>query len=147
MTGTPLNLMVSTHTKGFWKKKHPDTMVLSDRTGYRRDYDRDPYSGYEKSDQLMFGVKIQNRKFHPKEWLIGLKLGDKAKAYPFLELEMAELPLKDELTSVPVSINYDRNSKTAVILDKNGKELPSVVGFWFAWYAFHPETDVFVNEW
>ena len=42
--GTPLNLMAFTHTKGFWKKKHPDTMVLSDRTGYRRDYDRDPYA-------------------------------------------------------------------------------------------------------
>ena len=95
----------------------------------------------------MFGVKIRNRKFHPKEWLIGLKLRDQTKAYPFLELEKVELPLKDELNSVPMSANYDRNSKMVVIVDKNGKELPSVVGFWFAWYAFHPETDVFVNEW
>ena len=60
---------------------------------------------------------------------------------------MAELPLKDELNSVPVSVNYDQNSKMAVIVDKNGKELPSVVGFWFAWYAFHLKTDVFVKEW
>ena len=34
-------------------------------------------------------------------------------------------------------------SRTATIQDASGKELPSVVGFWFAWYAFHKDTRVY----
>ncbi|HCK69008.1 MAG TPA: hypothetical protein DHW17_06980, partial [Nitrospina sp.] len=37
----------------------------------------------------------------------------------------------------------DRKTRTAVIRDENDRQMPSVVGFWFAWYAFHPETRVF----
>ncbi|MED5352940.1 MAG: hypothetical protein VX429_00795 [Nitrospinota bacterium] len=41
---------------------------------------------------------------------------------------------------------YDNESQTATIQDAAGEELPSVVGFWFAWYAFYPETQVFKNK-
>jgi hypothetical protein len=27
-----------------------------------------------------------------------------------------------------------------------GEEIVKERGFWFAWYAFHPETDLFVRE-
>ena len=44
LTGSRLKLLSSTHTNwASWKSKHPKTQVLSDDTGYRRDYDRDPY--------------------------------------------------------------------------------------------------------
>lgn len=144
MTGTRLKLLPSTHTDWeSWKARHPETRVLSDNTGYQRDYDRDPYQGYETSDRLMFGVSKKSRKYHPKEKVIGLELGAVTKAYPFSELNKVDSPVKDVLGKTPVQIFYDRKSRTAVIRDENNRELPSVVGFWFAWYAFHPETRVF----
>ena len=46
MTGTRSKLLASTHANWeTWKKKHPQTMVLSDQTGFQRSYDRDPLSG------------------------------------------------------------------------------------------------------
>ena len=147
MTGTRLKLLASTHTDwGTWKKEHPDTKILSDRTGYRRPYDRNPYQGYEFSSRLMFDVNLRNSKLHPKEKVIGIELGGKSKAYPFSELNKVSSPIKDVVSKVPIQIHYDGKTGTAVIRDEKNIELPSVVGFWFAWYAFHPETELFFVE-
>jgi hypothetical protein len=147
MTGIRLKLLVSTHTNwGAWKKKYPHTKVLSDQTGFQRSYERDPYQGYESSSRLMFDVKLQDSKYHPKEKVIGIELGGKAKAYAFSELSKTHSPIKDIFNKIPIEIHYDRKTQTAVIKDSKDKELPTVVGFWFAWYAFHPTTKIFVAE-
>ena len=144
MTGVRLKLLSSTQTTwGKWKKKYPETRVLSQTTGYHRDYDRDPYTGYYSSSQLMFGVKNKNKAYHPKERVIGLELGGEFKAYPFSELAKAKQPVRDKVNGSIVKVIFDQESQTATILDGKGKELPSVVGFWFAWFTFHPDTKVF----
>jgi hypothetical protein len=144
LTGARLKLLPSTHTNWeSWKALYPDTRVLSADTGFRRDYDQDPYQGYETSERLMFGVNATSRKYHPKEKVIGLKLGKVVKAYPFSELSKVKSPVKDILGKTTVLIIYDQKSRTAIIRDENNQEIPSVVGFWFAWYTFHPETHVF----
>ncbi|MBC8283085.1 MAG: DUF3179 domain-containing protein [Nitrospinae bacterium] len=147
MTGTRLKLLASTHTDwGAWKKKHPKTLVMSDNTGFRRPYDRDPYQGYESNSRLMFDVSTRNSKYHPKEMVIGVEVDGRAKAYPYSELSKVRSPIKDTFNKTSLQIFYDRNIKTAVIRNSKNKELPSVVGFWFAWYAFHPETKIFTAK-
>jgi hypothetical protein len=144
MTGTRLKLLSSMQTTwGRWKKKYPQTLVLSQKTGYQRDYDRDPYAGYTASQQLMFGVNNRNRDFHPKESVIGVDLDGTAKAYPFSELAKAKQPVHDKLNGVPIKVIFDEKSQTAVVQDDQGNEIPSVVGFWFAWFTFHPDTEIF----
>ncbi len=147
LTGTRLRLLSSTHTTWKqWRNRHPDTLVLSRDTGHRRDYDRDPYMGYYKSAGLMFGVRKVNRAYHPKEKVIGIRLGDAVKAYPFSELAKTTGTVQDDLDGVAVRVIYDKTSKTAQILNEKGEPLPSVVGFWFAWYAFHPGTEIFTEK-
>jgi hypothetical protein len=103
LLGYRLKLLSSTHADwASWKAKHPKTQVLSDDTGYRRDYDRDPYQGYETSKRLMFEVSAQNRKYHPKEKVIVVKLDGVTKAYPFSELNKVASPIKDVLEKIPV---------------------------------------------
>lgn len=144
LMGARLKLLSSTQTTwGSWKKQHPETLVLSQKTGYSRDYDRDPYMGYYTSSRLMFGVENRNQAYHPKERVIGLEIGDKFKAYPFSELAKAKHPVTDKLNGASIKVIFNKQSQTAVIRDDKGKELPSVVSFWFAWFAFHPETEVF----
>jgi hypothetical protein len=77
---------------------------LSDETGYRRDYDRDPYQGYETSERLMFRVDQTSWKYHPKEKVIGIELGGVTKAYPFSELNKVKSPVKDVLGKIPIRI-------------------------------------------
>jgi hypothetical protein len=91
----------------------------------------------------MFGVNATNKKYHPKEKVIGVEIGKATKAYPFSELSKAKSPLKDVVAKKPIQIFYDRKTRTAIIRDEQNREIPSVVGFWFAWYTFHPETLVF----
>jgi hypothetical protein len=144
LTGARLKLLSSTQTTWRkWKNEHPETLILSQNTGYSREYDRDPYRGYYTSSRLMFEVKNRNKAFHPKEPVIGLEIGGKFKAYPFSELAKAKQPVTDKLNGAIVKVIFDKQSQTARIRDHQGKELPSVVGFWFAWFAFHPDTEVF----
>jgi hypothetical protein len=144
LIGTRLQLLPSVQTTwGVWKKQHPDTFVLSTRTGYSRDYDRDPYEDYYASREVMFSVGRMNLRYHPKEQVLGVELDGLTKAYPFTELAQVKSPLKDKIGKNVVTVVYDSKSRTATIQDASGKELPSVVGFWFAWYAFHKDTQVY----
>jgi hypothetical protein len=43
-------------------------------------------------------------------------------------------------------IRFDPINRSVTAHDAAGRQLPAVPGFWFAWYAFHPETEVFTAE-
>jgi hypothetical protein len=144
LTGTRLQLLPSTQTTwGAWREQHPDTFVLSTQTGYSRDYERDPYEDYYTSRKVMFQVGKLNPRYHPKEQVIGVELDGLTKAYPFSELARVKSPFKDTIGKKTVTVTFDSNSQTATIKDAAGNELPSVVGFWFAWYVFHKDTQVY----
>jgi len=144
MKGRRLTMAPVVHTTwADWRQRYPQTLVLSPDTGHRRDYGHDPYAGYAQSERVMFPLRFNNRRFHPKEPVIGVTLDGHAKAYPFSELERATTPLADTLGVRPVRIEYDAEHRTGRALDTTGQEIPSVIGFWFAWYAFHPETEVY----
>jgi hypothetical protein len=103
LLGYRLKLLSFIHTNwASWKAKHPKSQVLSDDTGYRRDYDRDTYQGYETSERLMFGMSAKNRKYHPKENVIGVKLGGVTKTHPLSELNIVVSPIKDVLEKITV---------------------------------------------
>jgi hypothetical protein len=147
LTGTHLQLLPSTQTTwGAWKKQHPNTFVLSTKTGYSRNYERDPYEDYYDSRDVMFSVGKLNPRYHPKEQVIGVELDGLTKAYPFSELARVKSPFKDKVGKKTVWVAYDAKSRTATVKDASGKELPSVVGFWFAWHAFHKNTQVYTAK-
>ena len=144
LIGSRLKVLPSTHM--YWairKSKHPKTQVLSANNGCRQDYYPDPYQGYETSERLVVGVSEKNRKYNPKEKVIGIELGYGTKAYPFFELKKVASPIKVVIENISVQISYNRKTKTAVIRDENNREIPPVVGFWFALNVFHPETHIF----
>ncbi len=147
LTGVRLKLLPSTQTTWkAWKKKHPESLVLSTKTGYKRNYEKDPYKDYYSSSNLMFKVNQKKNWYHPKEQVIGVVVGDSAKVYPFSELSKVSTPIKDVVGGVVLKIYYDSNSRTASIQNLEDELYPSVVGFWFAWYAFHPNTEVYKGK-
>ncbi|MFN8006800.1 MAG: DUF3179 domain-containing protein [Terriglobia bacterium] len=88
-TGIKLEMIPSlTTTWKHWKTLQPETQVLSLNTGFRRDYDQNPYQTYYASDELMFPVpKYIKNKLRNKERVIGLELNGVSKAYPFSRLK------------------------------------------------------------
>ena len=151
LVGEKLTSLVSTHTTwGKWKELHPNTLVLSTDTGYRRDYTRNPYGGYGTSRALYFPApssSVNADSFHPKETVIGLVDGDRVKAYPFSELDKNN---KSEFTDMidrqSYTILWDSQSKTAKIKDQSGNVVPTIQGFYFAWVAFYPESLIYTTK-
>lgn len=146
--GAKLTPVALAHTSwADWQKRHPDTRVLSTDTGFARDYRRDPYAGYGQDPTVMFPVSGESRRYHPKEQVIGVEVGGKFKAYPFVELAKAKGgEVTDTLAGKKLTVRFDPEHRTGAVFNAQGKEIPSLIAFWFAWYAFHHDTDVFQAE-
>lgn len=144
LRGSRLDMLPLTHTTwSDWLATHPESLLLSRKTGFDRDYRREPYAGYEDSTGVWFPVKHRDPRFHPKERVLGLELDGTFKAYPISELSRQRGQLRDRFAGRELRIEYLPNSKSARILDVSGNQLPTVNAYWFAWYAFHPETEVY----
>ncbi len=146
MTGAKLRHIFLDHTTwAEWKREHPNTLVLSADTGHDRDYGRDPYENYAKRRDLMFDVTNFDPTYHPKTWVVGVEVGGTQKAYAFTELEKLGLTgaLTDQVNGRTIQVHFDREARSAWVTDEDERPLPSVMAFWFAWYAFHPDTQVY----
>ena len=144
MRGTRLKMLPMMVTSwAEWRQLYPDTRVLSRETGYSRDYNRDPYAGYENSQGIYFPVKKRDPRFHPKELVYGLEIDGRFKAYPLSMLSQTGSRSGDRFAGTDLVIRFNPATGSARFFDPQGKELPVVRSFWFAWYAFHPETEVF----
>ncbi len=151
MKGTQLEAVPLAHTTwADWRARHPNSLVLSTETGYVRDYGRDPYAGYAESERTFFPVKMRGEGFHPKERVLGVTVGTVHKAYPFVELAKragtgkgATLNFDDVVGGRPLKIRYSPQHQSAEAFGADGKPIAATTLFWFAWYAFHPSTEVY----
>lgn len=130
-----------------WKRLHPSSLVLSSDTGYKRSYSKDPYSGYEKSRSLYFPVSNKAPiRYHPKERVLGLSIGITSKAYPFTELNKNDQSIfTDVVNGAPLTIHWNKKEQTGFVTNEQGTIIPIVQSYWFAWYAFHPDTELFIK--
>ena len=68
---------VVTTTWGEWRRRHPETTVLSLDTGHRRNYaEGAAYRTYFGSDDLMFAVSRRDARLPNKEEVLVLRLPD-----------------------------------------------------------------------
>lgn len=147
LTGRRLEPLYLVHTIWEdWRRDHPQTLVLSTRTGYLRDYSRDPYDGYAQRRDLMFDVTHFDPTYHPKAWVVGVDVAGVAKAYAFSELEKVDGLVSDRVNGRDLRVHYNRRAGSASVTDQTGRPIPSVMAYWFAWYAFHPDTRVFTAD-
>ena len=124
-----------------WRDKYPDTMVLSRDTGHIRNYSADPYVSYYNSDSLMFPVKIKSDKLHPKEKILVVISDDGSKAYPLKSLKGKE-ELRDKIDGEAIVIRII-NDELFEVYDDKGSMKESFISYWFAWYAFKPDTELY----
>jgi len=147
LAGIPLETVTTQLlTWGIWKEKYPFTKVLSTKTGYVRDYSHDPYPSYYKSEELWFPVEHKNDTFHPKTKILGIALGGTYKSYPFPELDKSGAIITDRIRGKEIRIRFDRENQTAILESPAGEDVEATTLFWFAWVAFHPETEVYYHS-
>jgi hypothetical protein len=147
MKGTRLELLNAQNTTWkAWRMRHPKTLVLSRKTGFFRDYTRNPYAGYDKQRDLYFPVSGIDPRYHPKQTTLGLELNGTHRAYPYVELDRAGGRVEEVFAGEVLIVHYDRASQSAWIETPTGERVPTVESFWFAWMAFHPDSSVFEAE-
>ncbi len=172
-------LPVVTSTWGEWRKRHPDTLVLSVATGFDRPYkgDHGAYRAYFLSGRTMFPVPWQDTRLSAKNRIFGMIIDGVQKAWPLKWLRGKRL-LNDRIGSRPVllltgphghsvrayergGVHFSEIISNSEIIDSEGNiwlvreetlqrksgsqslaRLPGHIAFWFGWYAFFPETQL-----
>lgn len=137
------SLAISHTTWRDWLDRFPDTEVLTTKTGFRRNYSVNPYPGYSGTGKLYFPVSDDDNRYRRKEVVMGVQIRDQFRAYPFEELRQGPAVFADEFQGESFEVLFDADNETARLMRKDGSEIPTILSFWFAWYAFHPKTEVF----
>ncbi len=125
-----------------WKKRYPDTKVL---TTPHPPQSRNPhYQSYFATDELMFPVNKEDKRLPKKTPVFGVWVGETMRAYPMSAFGKITEPLelKQELAGKKFTLMYNPQAKSLRII-KGDDGLQWVYSFWFAWYAFHPQTELF----
>jgi len=122
-----------------WKEAHPATSVLSRHTGYSRDYSRNPYAGYADTSATLFPVYHHDARFPAKEWVFGLSIGDKHKAWSISSL-IRQGTHREQWGELELVFNIHGDS-IQVLDDASARPLTATRLYWFAWSAFHPDTE------
>ncbi|MEX2673760.1 MAG: DUF3179 domain-containing protein [Phycisphaeraceae bacterium] len=143
--GQPLkHLPFELTTFAQWEADHPDATVATFDTGYARQYSRNPYEHYFQGDTLMFPVKqSDDRRLGEKQPLVGVQIGDVARAYPLEAIASAPDGRIEEAIAgerLVLEISNERDHIRVVELPDEARVIHT---FWFAWVAFHPETTIY----
>ncbi len=146
MTGSRLVPLLSTVTTWkAWRGAHPNTLVLSNETGYPRDYSVNPYQNYERSPELLFPVVRVDSRLPAKERVMGIVIGKASEAFAFSRMAAVKTPINVFLAASHIQVLFDSSSQSAGAR-RAGKELLVFTGYWFAWAAFHPDTKIWSPE-
>jgi len=123
-----------------WKAMHPNSSVLSRQTGFKRDYNRNPYVGYEDISDTYFPINHHDSRLSAKTWVIGLSLGERHKAWPVASLIKAG---SHQERWGERDLIFEVNGDAIRIKDANSDQLLAATRlYWFAWSTFHPDTEL-----
>jgi hypothetical protein len=133
-------LRVRQEDLGAWIQREPKTRVLERPEPDVIDYRFSPYEAYWVEDRAPFPVKGRDRRFHAKELVLGLVKDGKARAYlGSIATEQAGW-IEDEFVGRKLQIDY--SSDLGVFRWDVPDDVEVTEAYWFAWKAFHPDTEI-----
>lgn len=128
-----------------WKSVHKNSEVLSQDTGFLRQYGKDPYGNYYEDSFLIFDVDNKDNKIHPKTVIFGIEIKGMYKAYREDDLIKNKI-IEDSFGGVKIIIERSDDGVVKIKNSETGEEIVKERDFWFAWYAFHPKTKLYGFE-
>lgn len=124
-----------------WLSRHPTTEVLSDSNGLRRDYHQNPYSDYNQRPELMFPASPQDASLPLKERIIAIWDDVGSIVVPVSHFEGRSGNYRGNLHGQEFVVGYDAVANSLRVRS-SAEGLNWTNSFWFAWYAFHPDTQI-----
>ncbi len=111
-----------------FREAFPNAQVLSNDTGFRRDYGRNPYVGYDDVDSPAFLFRgVVDGRLAPKERIISIDRGDDVAAYPFVVLNEARV-VNDSVNNEPITLFWSEGTNSALDSSRisNGQDVGAV---------------------
>lgn len=111
----PVQLQVIETTWQTWQDMYPDSLVLSESTGFSRNYNAYPYNDYLTSSRLLFDVSNFDDRLHRKERVIGINDNDINKVYVLNDFTADIEVINDDLDGLPVVVVSGSRDNIAAI--------------------------------
>ena len=122
-----------------WRKRHPESRVLSLETGHRRDYGSGVvYRDYFARPDLMFPTGVDETLFRQKDYVFGIRDVAASKAWP-IEAFTGGAVINDRVGQRQVVLVGDAATRTVRAYDRGGRsfeaaedasQLKSGSGYW-----------------
>ena len=119
------------------REKYPNTEVLSTDTGFSRNYTANPYAGYIETEKTIFPVSVSDKRFHAKEPMYVIPLGEKSVALPYRQFTDGTQTFI--VQGKTLTITRDGGEITA---KTNNKQLPGYFELWFSWATHHQKDGI-----
>ncbi len=136
----PLPLELTTWSD--WRVRYPMTKVLWAEPGR---YSRNRYASYFARPDVTFPLTARSDALLLKEPVLGLWTSSTARAYPESAFSLEQTRITDQLDGKSVVIEYNPEAHSFRVVEAD-EGVHWMYSFWFAWYAFHPESDVYGQE-
>jgi hypothetical protein len=147
MTGTRLKVLPSDQIRfGRWRSNNPGGQVLSKDTGAIRFYGRDPYGDYYSTPDIYFPVNASDNRLEQKDFVLGVLVGDKAKAYLPGAIKRDGGYVEDQFGGKTIVLRYEEGIDAVRVFEQELKGLKRInpfPAFWFSWVAAHPQTELY----
>ncbi len=115
----PERLPVVETSWGTWKAMYPETLLLSERTGFSRDYTAYPYGSFREDQSLLFPVNNSNdRRLHRKERVLGINVGTSSKVYPISNFSNEVQVINEVVGDMQVVVAGSSGHNLAVIFNR-----------------------------
>jgi hypothetical protein len=123
-----------------WRTRVGETRVLERPEPTKIDYRFSPFERYLVENAVRYPVKARDERFHAKELVLGVVVGGKALAYLGSVLTREGGWAEDVFQGRKVQIDY--STELSVFRWEAPEDVEVSEAYWFAWKAFHPDTDV-----
>ncbi len=125
-------------------KLNPNMKVLSTKTGYVRDYKRNPYQGYENTEDIYFPINHPDRRLPAKLVIYGISVDGKFKAYDYLKL-IDKKKLEDTLNGHKLEISVSLEDEIVVFDNTANKRIVGFNSFWFSFATHNPDAEIWTG--
>lgn len=134
-----------------WKKKYPNTKVLTRDTGFFRNYGvgGDPYGSYlDESGYYFRGGSIfppvhEDNRLEPKDVVVGMRDADRNAVAIVKDVLRDKKTMEVRLGDRTVVVTYDAELDFYSAADKDSGEIVNAFdSMWFPWVAYYPETQL-----
>ena len=92
---------------------------------------------------MFFSVENEDDSIHAKTVIYGIEVDGVYKAYLEDDVVLEEGYVEDEVNGVSIVLEREDDGTVTITNTETGEEIVKERDFWFAWYAFHPDTLVY----